>query len=366
MGKPTYIEINGKKYDAATGKMFTGQQSTVIKPTATVKHGIGSVDGFARRAVRAQKVAAHTQKAPQRSQTLMRKGLRKPVASAVKHRKTTTIQRPAISKSSLGVSARRQNAAKAITKSPQVRKFDHSTASRSTVVKKAMAITPKPAPSHVAKKIQTATIETSRQHTGKHSETSRQASVRMIEKALETATSHTEQTMAHAKQTTKKRTSKLRKKLGVSKRALSLGSGALAVVLLAGFFAVQNVPNLSMRVAATRAGFDASMPDYQPAGFSFDGPIDYNAGRVTVSFKSNSDERTYSLTQRSSNWTSDALLANFIESEEKQYQTFLDKGRTLYLYDGSNATWIDNGIWYQIEGDSDLTTDQLVRIASSI
>ena len=121
-----------------------------------------------------------------------------------------------------------------------------------------------------------------------------------------------------------------------------------------------------MRVAATRAGFDAKMPGYSPSGFSFNGPINYTAGQVQISFKSNTDDRNYNVTQTASNWNSDALLANYILDEEKQYQTYLDKGRTLYIYDGSNATWVDNGVWYQVEGESAMTTDQLIRLASSM
>ena len=72
------------------------------------------------------------------------------------------------------------------------------------------------------------------------------------------------------------------------------------------------------------------------------------------------------LFRSASNWNSDALLSNYVVAENKQYQTYMDRGRTLFIYDGSNATWVDNGVWYQIEGDSRMTTDQLVRIAASI
>jgi hypothetical protein len=159
---------------------------------------------------------------------------------------------------------------------------------------------------------------------------------------------------------------KLAHKLGISARAMAISTTVLAGVLLGGFFAIQNVPNLSMRVAAARAGFDASMPGYSPSGFSFKGPIKYSPGQVTISFDSNTDDREYTVTQRSTNWNSDALLSNYVVTSNKQYQTYLDRGRTLYIYDESNATWIDNGVWYQVEGNSDMTTDQLVRIASSI
>jgi hypothetical protein len=188
---------------------------------------------------------------------------------------------------------------------------------------------------------------------------------RMIESALGSAQSHKE-VHPSIKPTATKRRKSFAKRLGVSSRSMAMSSAVLAVVLLAGFFAMHNVPNFAMRVAATRAGFDAELPGYRPAGFSFKGPINYSAGKVTVSFKSNSDTRAYDVTQQSSKWNSDALLSNYVLAEKKQYQTYQDRGRTLYIYDGSSATWVDNGIWYQIEGESQMTADQLVRIAASI
>jgi len=182
----------------------------------------------------------------------------------------------------------------------------------------------------------------------------------MIENALARATAH-EQTVHH-----KKKRSRVARKLGVSSRAVAISSTVLAGVLLGGFFAVQNIPNLSMRVASARAGFNASLPGYNPSGFSFAGPINYNPGQVTVSYNSNTDDRNYKIIQRASNWNSDALLSNFVVASSQPYQTYQDRGRTLFIYDDSNATWVDNGIWYQIEGKSQMTTDQLVRIASSM
>jgi hypothetical protein len=183
----------------------------------------------------------------------------------------------------------------------------------------------------------------------------------MLDRAMQNASSHEQSAPVHHK-----KRSKLSKKLGISSKAIAMSTAVLAGVLLGGFFAVQNVPNLSMRIAAARAGFAAEMPGYQPAGFSFKGPINYSPGQVTITYKSNSDSRTYDVTQHASNWNSEALLANYVQTEGKQYQTYLDRGRTLYIYDGSNATWVDDGVWYQIEGESNMTTDQLIRIAASI
>jgi hypothetical protein len=196
-------------------------------------------------------------------------------------------------------------------------------------------------------------------HNSTHPQTATQ---KMLDKALASASSHEAETPIHHK----KKRSKLGKKLGISPKAASISMAVLAFVLLAGFFTVQSVPNLSMRLAATRAGFDATMPGYQPTGFSFKGPIKYSPGQVTISFKSNTDGRQYDVKQQASNWNSDALLSNYILAEGKTYQTYLDRGRTLYIYNGSSATWVDNGVWYTVEGESNMTTDQLIRIAASI
>jgi hypothetical protein len=140
----------------------------------------------------------------------------------------------------------------------------------------------------------------------------------------------------------------------------------LSIAISSVLLATRYVPNFALRVAATRAGVAASMPGYKPSGYAFRGPVNYSKGQVVITFKATTDDRNFSLSQQASNWNSDALLANYIEAHNKQYQTYLDRGRTLFIYDKSNATWIDDGVWFKIEGDSDLTTDQLIRIAASM
>lgn len=356
MSKNTFIEINGKRYDTVTGKQLP--TITSVKPTGNA----GSIDGFSRRKTPNRVPANHASKNPQKSQTLMRQSVKKPVATPMKAQKTSTNY---IQKSSLGQHPRRVETAKMSVKSPHINKYG-SVVARTSIATRHSELPIKQVPSgnhNVAAQNHTAPKTTATHSTPAHQR--KLVSERMIESALHNATSH-EEVHEPAKHTVKKRRRSLARKLGVSSRSMAMSSAALAVVLLAGFFALQNVPNFAMRVAATRAGFDAEMPDYKPAGFSFKGPINYSSGKVTVSFKSNSDTRAYDLVQQSSKWNSDALLSNFVVAANKQYQTYQDRGRTLYIYGGSNATWVDNGIWYQIEGESDMTTDQLVRIASSI
>jgi len=366
VGNKNFIEINGKKYDAVTGAMLHDSGQPIAKPITSVQpvQNSGVVDGFVRRQKPSvhRTAAQHAVKQVQKSSTLMRNAVNKP--TSVVHKVKS--DKPSIHKSQLGTSVRRSETAMHTAQSTQINKFEHPS-NRSSVVKTMQpGLTVKHQVKQQVAHAQSPIVSHSPVTQPIHHQqtTTRSLSAeKMINAAL--ANAHSHEAVDYGTKTTKKR-SRLMKKLGVSKRTMSMGSGALAVVLLAGFFAVQNVPNLSMRVAATRAGFDATMPGYKPAGFSFKGPIKYSPGQVSVSYASNTDKRSYEVKQKASNWNSDALLANFVVSEGKQYQTFQDRGRTMYIYDKSNATWVDGGIWYQIEGESNMTTDQLIRIASSI
>jgi hypothetical protein len=287
----------------------------------------------------------------------MRSSVKKPVIT----HKAIHSSKPEIQKSHLGTSVKRSEAAKQTLKSEQVHKYGTINHRTSVISNKSSSLAVR------EQSTLSSSVHSLAQKPTIHQPTKPTASKTQshINKAIENSHSH-EEIHHENKSHSRKSKSKLIHKLGISKKASALSSGVLAAVLLAGFFTVQNVPNLSMQIAATRAGFDAQMPGYQPSGFSFRGPINYSAGQVTVSFGSNSDGRFYDVKQQASNWNSDALLSNYVVAEGKTYQTYLDKGRTLFIYDGSNATWVDNGVWYQVEGDSNMTTDQLIRIASSI
>lgn len=356
------IEINGKKYDAATGKLLeteSGEKHSKTRGTGS------SVDGMTKNSssTTKRKSAAHTTKQTQRTKTLMRSAVRKPTDKPKK--KPTKVT--GITRSQLGVSRQRQQLAAKTKQSPLVSHFGSSSVEGVGVVKKVQHMPVKKQSSHPkARKIVEEPKKYAVAKVGKaasHTTIKRKnvAAAKMIEAALANATSHEQP--PHQKP---KKHRKIAHKLGVSARAVAISSTVLAGVLLGGFFAVQNVPNLSMRVAAARAGFDATMPDYSPSGFSFRGPIQYNAGQVTISFRSNSDSRHYDITQRASNWNSEALLANFVSVNGQRYQSYEDRGRTLFIYGDSNATWVDNGIWYQLEGDSQMTTDQIIRVAASM
>jgi len=151
-------------------------------------------------------------------------------------------------------------------------------------------------------------------------------------------------------------------------RWLAVGTILAVALLIAAFVTWNNVPQLAVRVASISSDVKASVPDYVPAGFGFEGPLAFNDNSVTMKFKSNADpSRNYSIVQKNSDWDSASLLANYLEPEAQTYQTSKVKGATVYIYgEQNNATWVDSGKWYTIKDNANLNTDQLLKIAESL
>lgn len=135
-------------------------------------------------------------------------------------------------------------------------------------------------------------------------------------------------------------------------------------MVLGGYLTYLNLPSLSIRVAASQAGVDASYPTYQPSGYSFTGPVAFSPGEVRVNFASNTNDYDYSLVQRASSWDSQAVLDNYVTKETEQYATLQERGLTIYLME-NKAAWVNGGVFYTIEGDAPLSSEQIQKIASS-
>lgn len=148
-------------------------------------------------------------------------------------------------------------------------------------------------------------------------------------------------------------------------RLATILTSSLALLLLAGYLTYINLPNISMRVAATRAGISANYPNYKPDGYHFAGPITYQPGEVNISFKSNTNERNFVIKQKASGWDSQAVLDNYVTKKTGTYLTYQERGLTIYSF-GNKAAWVNGGLLYTIEGNAPLSSDQLLKIATSM
>lgn len=350
------IEINGRKYDAKTGTLLSG---VVVKPRVG-----NSIDGVVstKRAPepvettiqpsatkpslpqkhQASRASIH-QIAPrktQRSKTLMRRAVAKPKTSPkpaeVHTFKSSTVHNSRITR------------AQAVQKNPFIKKFDDS--HRHHIVKKVAPLEVKEAPKvHAASK-----PHTPQPHKPAHHVKHTSQSEKLFSEALDKITVPTH---------TNKKSKKHAKKLG--SRAVKWVSGGFAALLIVGFITYMSLPSLSVEFASARAGFNAGLPGYQPSGYKLSGPVAFEPGKITINFQSNTDERSYSVTQEVSQWNSEALQENFFAARNKSFETTQEAGRTIFLYDDGKASWVNGGVWYQIDSNS-LSSEQLVRIASSL
>jgi hypothetical protein len=361
-----FIEINGKKYDATTGRLITDEPHKIPKAPSKQAHvapaapisGPKVVDGFMRPKPSHSHPAAHQPKhiehhKPHKSKTLMRKSVAKPEvpAKVITHKNPLNIPDTTNEPEGLMLSrpdSKRNARAESTKKNGLISRFGFSSKKNlkhSSTHKTIGASEPK-----------------HDQQVAKHPNVIKKDD--MVHKAISRSEHH--QKVAHGHKHRTPIRHRVAKKVGVSNRVANIAAASLVIVLVIGFVAYQNVPNLNMRIASTRAGFNASLPGYKPSGFSMAKNIEATPGQVVISFKSNSDDRSFKIIEKTSNWNSEVLLEKYITQNEVVYQTFQDKGKTIYIYDGSNATWVDAGVWYRVEGSSSLTNDQLLDIASSI
>jgi hypothetical protein len=183
-----------------------------------------------------------------------------------------------------------------------------------------------------------------------------QPSMSIIEKSLAAAPVY-EVPKIHRK--TKVKKSKAKKVMSYALVA------SLLVVLGGGIFAYKNFDRIGFYVASSQAGFHATLPGYSPSGYTM-ASVSSASGIIQSNFKSNSDSRNYSLNEKTSSWSSDDLLNNYVSGiSSGSYQTINSGGKTIYIYGNRNATWVNNGIWYVITSNNSLSDNQLVQIATT-
>ncbi len=149
-------------------------------------------------------------------------------------------------------------------------------------------------------------------------------------------------------------------------RFVNIFSISAVIIILGVYFTYVNMPNWSVRVAAGQAGINATYPEYRPDGYRLDGPVTFNDGQVTIDFAANTGSATFSLRQSKSSLDSSAVLDSIVRKKVgEKYTTNQERGLTIYTYDG-NATWVNAGILYSIEGNAPLSSEQIRRIATSL
>lgn len=287
----------------------------------------------------------------QNSQTLMRRAVKKPqeglkkqlhVQSALVSDKPNLI----VKKSSVhNVSPHRAVRAQAVEQSKHIRKFGHPADVRLPVSIASIPVQPAPAdPPAPAEPPQV---------TGAPSPTPTNRPVDMFEKAIQNA-NHFVDLKASKKHFHKKR----------RQQVLSIAAASLAIVVISGFALYQNTPGMQVKVAGIRAGVATNMPKLDGTGFAYNG-VSTTDGKLTLGLKGG--DTTAQLVQQQTNWSNDDLLrqANVgtDASGQPAYLTIQAGDKFVYRFNDTSATWINNGVWYQLNSSSYLTDEQVTALA---
>jgi hypothetical protein len=135
------------------------------------------------------------------------------------------------------------------------------------------------------------------------------------------------------------------------------------VLIVGGFVAWIQRPHIELRIASFQAGFQASMPEYQLEGYERS-PIRNEHGQVVMSYHFGSNH--YQITQQPSNWNSQALYDGVVAGASTEPPKIIQsKGRVVYVY-GSNASWVDRGVRYDITGNAPLTPEDIRAVIDSM
>ena len=139
-----------------------------------------------------------------------------------------------------------------------------------------------------------------------------------------------------------------------------------AVLIMSGYVWLQNYPKLELHSASGKAGFALTLPSYLPSSYSLGSPVAAVRGKATLSFNSPSSTAPLKITQETTTWDSSSLLDNVVTTKTNDYTSVQGQGLTIYLWGKNQATWVNHGVMYGIEGASQLSREQLLKVAYSL
>jgi hypothetical protein len=148
-------------------------------------------------------------------------------------------------------------------------------------------------------------------------------------------------------------------------RTINIIGLSLLAIIIVGLIVYFYIPSISVSIASKQAGINANFPAYYPDGYSLNGPITFSNGEVLINFKSNTNNSKFVIKQAKSSWDSSAVRNKVSKDAGGEFITTEEKGLTIFTYKG-NAAWVNGGILYTINGDANLSGDQIRRIATSL
>lgn len=408
------IEVNGKSYDAVTGVLIKQAESapsrrgqnidgffrsrTTVTPTAKTPPTSDTISVLAapapapkphkqpgrgvnhakRHAPQASKTVAirvrsdvqHSQKLvvrrspvvpnhtrsvrPQSSQTLMRAAVKRPDPSFHKQAQTQATLQHAVpslivpKKSVVSVDESRLARAQQTTRSPLV--AHHTPVQTAKVLPQFGPLAVTPLPSNPAAPVPG--MAPAPQPNNKPDEPPKPTDI--FEHALANA-NHFVDLQAH----------KARYNRKARQHVASMAAGTLALLVIAGFAFYQNSAGLQFKVASFHAGVATHMPNLKAAGFAYTG-VKAEDDTLVVGFSGSNG--SYRLSQQATNLSGQDVVNGLSATDASgnpDYTTIQAGGTTVYRFGADNATWVQDGTLYTVNGTGSLTDQQVKSLVKN-
>ena len=317
------IEINGNRYDAVTGQLIGAVKQAAhraINPTQGL-----NIDGFSRHATRAKAHAKRTvqelQRKPQRSKTLMRSVVKKPTRVLLESKTRLRSLSPDYARASRAKNVPRDAKVQRFGLLPFSRNASHESEAKSGEIINQSQI----------KTLAHRSVATTAVAPAVIANTSHHKLERLLDYALAQADAHKKE-LDKSTKNRRKLFKHLPKWLVVSLLILGLTAATLFVVW-------HKVPQASLKLAATKAHVNASLPT-PISGYKI-GPITALENAVITTIQSTSDSsKKYTVTEQVSNQPAASLAANAsVGNRGQQVQTVQDKDKIYVLsQDSSKST----------------------------
>lgn len=273
-------------------------------------------------------------KAPQKSQTLSRKFIKKPVKNSDKQISVNQSVKKTTARSNRAATTKKSASVSRFTKKPLLNKTE-------TIVQ--------PPKSNAAQSVKApARPTTSSARSAPIA--SKSAKEKEVERALKFAP------------VTSSKPKKPKKQSANKKRFYIYGSISVLFIALVGLIIFLIAPNISLQLANNQAGINARYPRQYPEGFSLLGLAEYKNGSVIINFRSKTMNSTFAITQSKTIWDSTKLKSEVKTISSDNFTTTEYKGLTIFHYtlgDEYLTTWINGNILYVISGDTNLDPAQI-------
>ena len=150
-----------------------------------------------------------------------------------------------------------------------------------------------------------------------------------------------------------------------NKKFLSFSLSFAVAIFGVGYLTYTNLPEISSWISEIQSGMTVETPSYIADGYSPKGLAYFDGKNVNFEYKKNNSN--YKIQQTQSDWDSSALLQNYVNQKwSEDYSTTYSNGLTIYSNHRGESVWVNNGKLYRVEASDKISDDEIRKIATSL